>query len=396
MKFRLLVFVVLAAALAANGCKSSSSAPPTVCPDCANREVLQAEGALSSGNYALADSYYRQAVAHDAGNKKAQAGVAVTGLFLVGSDAEVARVLGSIGLPVAPLMAGRGAAAALLRSAVRARPGASSMRQQALRAFARAGQDPALFSDVQNVIKTHVLPQLQEIENRLQILEGIADFSYIVTVRVGTQTQSIEIDRGDIYVLDALVNLVQGSLGPLVAYNLDVPPSGSTDESLLAPGSSFGLLRADGTAQLASAYGSLLLVKTRFDQAVASIRAETDDQSDDIIPIAVLDTPEFASLELGVADFDGTLRGSITVSATDALGAPFPLLLHAGGVYVPPIVDLKTKLPAHTFDLQHQLVISSPLTFPDPAINGIFPDMTNERWRSLLGTPVMPAAIARR
>src|SRR5204863_4301723 len=121
---------------------------------------------------------------------------------------------------------------------------------------------------------------------------------------------AIEVDLGEVLALDAVINSIQGVLGPIVAYDFDVPP-GATNQELLDPASKFGKLMPDGAAQLAAAHLNLALSFTRFNAAVAEIHAETDDQSDDAIPLAALQTQDFADFATGFAQAEQALSGTV-------------------------------------------------------------------------------------
>ena len=130
-------------------------------------------------------------------------------------------------------------------------------------------------------------------------------------------------------------------------------------------------------------------------ERAASLAAETDDQSDDLIPQAFLDTQAYQDLQNGVTQVASTLEAAVPISVTDYTGQPFALDLYAGRFFVPAIEDLKTKFPNHTFDVNGDPQLTGPITFPDPTINGIFPDMTNDRWRAVTGLNVMAARTPR-
>jgi hypothetical protein len=398
MKVSWLGSALLLVAVAQLGCSKSDS--PDTCSNCANQLVDQAGVALANGDYQAANAKYLAAVGNDPRNLRAQTGVALTGVYLIQNDPEVVRILNTT-LPAprpAPNLKSKPASFMRLLAA---NPGVDlgpdAMRARVLRAFSLAATDPVALSDVQNVIVTHVLPRLQDAENRLNLVEADPTFSYPVAVQVGGNLETLDVDLGEIYTLDALLNVVQGSLGMLAAYDFDVPHSdyaSAPQDSLLAPGTSFGALHPTGAAQLSGALSNLLLVKVRFDQAAGSIAGETDDQSDDAIPKDVLTTQEYADFQTQVDRADHALRGPIAIELTDYLGSPFAAGVNISRIFVPAIADLKTKLPAHTFDSNHFLVVSDPLTFDDPTFNGIFPDMTNARWQALVG-PVGPALAQR-
>ena len=125
--------------------------------------------------------------------------------------------------------------------------------------------------------------------------------------------------------------------------------------------------------------------------------AETDDQSDDIIPQSWLTTQGFTDLHDAVAQVYTSLNSPVTITVNDYSMQPMDLQIQIGRFFVPAITDLKPKFPALVF-YGTGPEIAMPITFPDPTINGIFPDMTNVRWRQLTGitaaSRLAPRAVA--
>ena len=89
----------------------------------------------------------------------------------------------------------------------------------------------------------------------------------------------------------------------------------------------------------------------------------------------------------------GGASGPVSTSVDDYLGNPFAIQIDVSRFFSPAIGDLKTKLPALIFS-GGEPDISVPITFTDPQINGIFPDMTNARWQELTG--LVNPTVARR
>src|SRR2546427_79526 len=86
-----------------------------------------------------------------------------------------------------------------------------------------AADDPPAISEVQYVVKTKVMPKLAYAEARLNKIEQQPGFVFKIAPDVTGEPDSIEVDLGDILILDSVINGVQGWLGLLVSYNFDVP-----------------------------------------------------------------------------------------------------------------------------------------------------------------------------
>jgi len=405
---RLIPFVLLAALIAfASGCSKSSTKPSTDPSGSAN-DTNQGNQDLANGDYSSANGHYKDAIAKDPSNTSAQFGAAVTEVFLLQDDPEIQGVAGQFDVlqrPVTPVTHTRTErAAALSQRIARLRadvggtytPGRTG--RMTLRMMTLAADHPDSISKIQAIIKTKVLPKLAYAEARLNIIEAASDFVMLIPPVVTDAPDTIEIDKTEVYVLDAVLNNVQGWLGLVVAYNFDVE-NGDFEhvnaESLFTPGTDWATLNTGGHAELAAAKANFLNVKTRFDDASAYLAAETDDQSNDLIPQEWLTSQDYADLQNGINQIAATLNGAVDVpDVNDANGQPFALQLYLGRFFVPGIDDLKTVFPALTFT-NNEPDIATPITFDDPTIDGIFPDMTNPRWQQLTGLTGPPPAVAR-
>lgn len=384
------------------GCGSGKNPSAPIDPEGAATEAQAGDQALAGGDIAGANQHYRNALAKDPNNAQANIGAAVTELYMVQSDPQVDSLVRELGGPPPPTPL-RGSSLESSRSArLLQRLGLSgngafdpiANGQLVGRAFLRGAEDPPMLSRVQQIIKIKVMPKIQYVEHRLNLVESHPEWRYFVPPAVSDAADTLELDLGEVYALDALVNSVQGWLGILVAYNFDVPaPFDSVDaESLLTAGTDFGTLWLDGRAQLSAAHSNFMASKTRLDQAIAFINAETDDQADDVIPKAALQEPGFLSFKEDFDKVHTSLSTPVDVEVRNYQGQPMTIQILIGNFFTNPIQDWKTKLPDHTFS-NHEPVITDPITFPDPLFNGIYPGMTNETWRAIIG-PVNPPPVA--
>ncbi len=406
MKRVLALVVALALAGLMAGCGSDDKSNP-LNPGQSQAETDAGNSALAAGDYAAANAHFKNAIAANPGNSQAQFGAAVTEVFLLQADPDI-QSLGNVfalsrtgPMPIGHTRTARRVALAQRIEATRASVGGQytpeRMGLATARLFALAADDPDSLSDIQAIVRAKVMPKLQYAEDRLTAAEADPNFLMLLPPAITDLPDTLEIDKTELYMLDAVINGVQGWLGMFVAYNFDVEGMDfdhAEPESLLAPGTAFAALNTGGAIQLASAKGDFLKLVDRLDAAAAYLAAETDDQADDLIPKDVLTTPEFTDFQDGVDQVYSALNGAITITVDDANGQPFDLQLNIGRFFVPAIADLKTKLPNHTF-VPGDVQIDNPITFPDPVINGIFPDMTNARWQQLSGLTGPVAVRAR-
>jgi hypothetical protein len=274
-----------------------------------------------------------------------------------------------------------------------------------VRMLALADNEPDSVSEIQAIVRTKVMPRLQYAEDRLNAAEASADFRMFIDPAVTGLPDTLEIDKTELYLLDSVINGVQGWLGILVAYNFDVENSDFEHvnaESLLTPGTAWATLHPTGHLSLAQAKNDFETVKARFDAASTYLANETDDQSNDLIPQEWLASQDFADLQGGVDQMYAALTGPVTVPVRDANDQPFDIQIDIGRFLVPGIDDLKKALPEHTFE-SGELKPVTPITFSTatgyggPTVYGIFPDMTDARWQQLTGLtgPVALRALSR-
>jgi hypothetical protein len=396
---------VLLLALFAWGCGSDSSNPtsPTD-PAGAAAEAAAGDQALADGDVAGANTHYKAALAKDPDNAQANIGAAVTEVALLQSDSEIdslIRIAGGIGgFPV------RGGDLEAARSPVLRVMAFGDTRFapfSPVKAVARlttlGTDDPPLLSDVQRAIRLKVMPKLAYAEARLNVVELHPTWRYLVPPAVTDQPDTVELDLGEVYALDAVINAVQGWLGIAISYDFDVPSGGPVNaESLLANGTDFGTLHTDGALQLLAARSNFMVAKSRLDAAVAFIAGETDNQENDVIPQSALADPQFQQWREQFNQVQSSLSSPITVPVNDYQNIERMVSIELGKFFTNSIADFKTKLPDHTFDLNHEPVVTDPITFPDPEFNQIFPEMTNEAWRQLIGpvNPPPPTLVSRR
>lgn len=402
---KLLRLFSLAAFLVLAGCGSDSKNPTEPDPVGAQNEVNSANEALEAGDYESANTHFKAAIAKDPTNVQAQIGAGVTEVYLLQNDPEVSDIVNSVpqNFPVRTRPSFLPEATAKRLRTIGFASGPSYDPVFDVRAtvnlMARAATDPPALSEIQRVIRTKVMPKIQYVEDRLNVVEARGNFVLKIPPAQTHEPDTLEIDLGDVYVLDATINNIQGCLGVLVAYNFDLPSYEHVNaESLLAEGTDFGTLHpVVGALSLSNAQANFLRVKTQFDLAVASINAETDPQDDDLIPKSAIESPEFANLQEAIDKLTEALTGPVMVpDAKTYNNEPFEMQIDISRFFSPPIDDLKTEFPHHAFDDNGEPYPTNPLTFDDPTLNGIFPDMTNERWQLLVGPVGPPPVMARK
>jgi hypothetical protein len=178
--------------------------------------------------------------------------------------------------------------------------------------------NPEAVALLQTTIDAVVIPRLNQ---SISYMENVlSDNSFSFTISLGDTT--IEIDRGDAYLLSGAMYAMRGSLKILNAYRYSVPgATGLAD--YMNPNVILPLVRtqdlSDGpflklrnTSLLPAAKSDLLTAVDYAGRGIQSIKAETDDQSNDLV------TPQV------IADIESQVITG--VSATDN---PIPALSQA-------------------------------------------------------------------
>ena len=415
-RFAALLALSLALTLAVVGCGGDPAKKVVGPGGDPTAELNAAFTALQNNNLSQANLHFKNAISVDPNNGQANLGAAVTEIAILSDDPEVAELLdlldaASTEIPIAGSVPLRSPRAPLFRQSVPESPRAAAMRHVGLPSSSRfnvltSGQrlfgflmksaiDPGPISRLQQIVRNKVLPKLAYVEARLNVVEALPGFTMLLPTAVTGLSYELEIDTGDVLVLDAVVNLVQGTAEILVSYNADVPSYQSVNvESLLTtPGSEFATLYPDGEMQLSNARLDWLAAVATMDQGVTSILAEVDPQDNDLILAEVFGTPgEIADLRYQLARLDDALNGPVYVQFVNWYGQADSVQIDASAFFTSPIQDLKEFLPDHTFDVAHEFVTDVPLNFPQPTFNGILPGMTNDRIRYLLG--IVQVAVA--
>ncbi|RKY62518.1 MAG: hypothetical protein DRP95_01430 [Candidatus Latescibacterota bacterium] len=409
--------------------------------------------ALKELDLTYARDLYREAVELDPSNSRAHFGMAVTELLMLLQNERVQEVMDSLSYYLEKFPVGSPVDAAV-RSPI-------AFYRMAKRAWPPGSAKLAVFkvSDVQKVVEEEVLPAIGRVLKHLEEVEKDPEFKiYVPTESLKPAVKgmaegmkegefpplpppevpdvdSVEVDLGEVYVLDAQVRLFRALLLILTAYNLDFDYEGSYEffnvesDSLklaylyyLDRNSSFLTLRSEDNPSKAK--DDILTALGKFEDAVAFIRSEDDPQEDDLIAkkdLEALDeeispdeeTPEFLRDVETIEDLISKVRKLVTEPIPvredfDHDGEDEELLVNLSVWFDHPPKDLKALLPYHKWNPENfgndnffdDLVLTDaqlnplgmgdpPFVLPDPSFGGIFPQFTsNEEFLSFFGLPL--------
>ena len=220
--------------------------------------------------------------------------------------------------------------------------------------FRMAVSDPPTFGDIQQVIEQFFLPRLDYALERFEIVDDHADYSFIISPKMQGDLAAtpVEFDLTELFVLEAFVNIIRSFASVAVAYT--VGPSAYDSAAVvefLSQGSGFLSLRNAGATQMGKAKETALTASLKLDAAVDFLRAETDDQSDDIITIQVgeLTEADLDEIKLATADFRTDFENGISLTDDwNGDGSLTDLTFNFGALFDNPVSDFKSLAPAYS------------------------------------------------
>ena len=264
-------------------------------------------------------------------------------------------------------------------------------------------------SYLQNVIEKYLIPVLDDVLRAAGRVESSDDGSLKVTA----DGETYEIDKGEVYIFDASVNLLRAYCYMMCIYDMDLFTSDaqkdyswidtlvnnddhrktvfsiSGDTLYGVEMSSGGMKNATIAVEMLyynledresfltirkpfheAAYTCLRAVPAKIKSGLAAIRAETDDQSDDILKIEMIDSANSEMLDLSgeirdegfsagfaehfssidkLMDFiNELLSGPVTFDEV-LDGKQVALKVNLSAIYTNPVEDLRTLLPRYTW-----------------------------------------------
>ncbi len=362
-------------------------------------------------DFSTSNALFKEALALDAANLDANFGAGLTELLVFSQDAEVQAVfdawdafletgsafvaedLGSSAMSLGSLLPGA------LRQSPFQTLNEKEMAYSYLNLFKLVVSDPPTIRDIQDVIEIVFLPSLDYALERFDVVDDSSTYSFIITPKMQGDLleDPVEFDLTEVYVLEVAMNLLRSFCSVAVAYN--VGPSAYDSAAViefLSQGSGFLSLRTpNGATQMAAAKQSLLDASSSLDNAVSFLKAETDDQSDDIITIDPADVAELDSITKYNAEFRDSLETGLTLTEDwdgDGPLGPEPLTFNFGSLFDNPIQDFKSLLPAYTVTVGRdtayeygnwqQMDITGIVVIVNVPADGYYRYHRNHRWDS--------------
>lgn len=243
--------------------------------------------------------------------------------------------------------------------------------------------NPPLISEVQDVVRRKVIPAINYAIDRMSFVQGDPNYYFKVTplMQGSPDADTLEMDMTEIKALHAGLLTLRSTFRILTAYNMDVPNYSATSiVQVLNIPSSF--LTLYSTHELGGARTDIMEAADTLISAIHFLWAETDPQDNDIIKIdtSFLDSNDFNEIENRLQDIKQGLISNVTLRDVNDYGDSVTVSLK--NFFTNPIQDFKIKMPDYVVLLKRTDCGDKPVwkflntTFPDPAFNGIFPDIT--------------------
>ena len=342
MKFRYFSYfmiVVLLFAVSITGCAETQKVDVA-------QTLSNARDKLIAGDYDGAYQDYLSALSGDPSDAEANFGAGLLGLLNVAVDEDTRSVAEEYGWTLPTTL--------------------NELLTSGATPSANASPEPQVIpSEVQDYIEDTLIPALSTVLGRLAVVESNPDFIFIVSSDMSGGDAEREIDLGEIYALDVFASLLKGMLHFVVSYNWDSTESNPLDDP------DFGTLRSNGATHMTSAMNSYARAMNKWIAGINFIDAETDDQSNDVIP-KFTNELEKDDMLLSLNQFKDSLENGDTTIDLMSM--------------VSPVVDYKDYFSSPVTDWKDYYVedansdgVFSENEFPagyDFTLSGLFPELT--------------------
>ncbi len=245
------------------------------------------------------------------------------------------------------------------------------------------------FSELQDFIEAEVVPALDYADGNLTQFED-QDCVVLLNIEMEGRREEveIEIDATDALLMHAPLDVLQAVFYIAVSYNVD-REEGQTLQYLIDDDESDFLTLRPGD-NMASAYSELLEMHDHLSEGASSLANETDPQDTDLFT----NTDDEGWIPLGAGFADSlsfiadeileALESGLVFNPANDTGNPaapdIDILVDLEEFFADPLDPITDYFPAHTWSDPESMVVTQPITFPDPTFSDITPDMTNEYW----------------
>ncbi|MDI6792466.1 MAG: hypothetical protein QME81_06315 [bacterium] len=383
------------------------------------------------------NSLFKEALEKDPNNPEANLGAAITEILLLGEDTEIKEAIEKLQAWLESF--GGSFMGSPIFMAKRLQ---TSQKGKAMSAFDVLEDKPPTMSELQDIIKNKVLPEIDYIIKRLEVVENSSwesttyevtldseaikdfisssfDYSEMFDSEDGEDAEGIideilagfsrdgevnvEIDKTDVYVYNGMLQLFKSVLSGFCAWNLDIvyedfedPEKTKTAVMKIiekqSPYKKFLTLK--DSEMLKTAGNSLDASAAKLLTAMDLLENETDDQQNDLIPQPDTYDEVWEKVKHALNQVRDALKGPTTIDFTyyDPEADIPELKINLDAFYfTSQIQDLRDYIipavekwpwdPPYSEEPEFKDIDGDGLTpdWNDPTFNGILPEMTNEK-----------------
>ena len=261
----------------------------------------------------------------------------------------------------------------------------------------KAMSDPPTVAEMQAVLRDHFVPRIDYALERLAVVETNTGFEFPISGKMQGDPglSPVVLDLTEVYVMDAMLRSIKAGVDQFLVYQFNLPSytTKAAVEALQPNNTTFFTLAPDGLTRAAGIHTNLLTLISRLRSGIAFLKAESDDQGDDIIKKGSSADMDTVDSYLARATTWLTSTQTVEVRDADTDGNNYTLQINLQSFFTNPPQNPKQQwLPAYTVDSSASGDIIwrwtdqtyDAFTFPDPTLSGIFPNMTNTTLKRLM------------
>ncbi|MBN1398131.1 MAG: hypothetical protein JXA06_08900 [Bacteroidetes bacterium] len=360
---------------------------------------IQDPSDLDQVNFIQANQYYKDAVSKLPNDPGANFGAGLTEILMIYADPAVNSMVkrwDSVAL-------GKNSRTSFFRFGIPTGTKDMSVPTQALAKnvttiIKAAAADPPLIGEMQTLMRDNILPHIEYALARFAVVESNPDFEFTISGKMqgDPNLDSLMLDNTEIYIMDGVLMGIKAVVEQFLVYRFDLTDysTESLIQALQPNNTSFFYLASDGQARSMSVLADVKGMIGKFKSAINFLKAETDNQADDVIKIGTSGdrTVPMEDIDTTIVYLDKALNfltstQSLSLEGADSEGNDYTITLNISQLYNNPPQNPKTAwFPAYTLDstdtgeIQFDFVSQTyeSLTFPDPTFSGLIVGIKNE------------------
>ncbi len=219
--------------------------------------------------------------------------------------------------------------------------------------IAQLDSDIVTIGEIRELVINTILPKLNVVIDRLNIVTSYSEFVFIVTPEMqgDPNEDQLEIDLTEVYATLTGLEVVNALLNQMFAYNYEF--SEYTQDEMLAaltPGSDFLALYDNGAGMMATSHRSWTLAVNHLDNGINFLQNETDDQSNDVIKIDPYDGITADEIDSALVYIE-LCREALTTGTEIVIDGDETLTLNLDQFFNNPVSDYKTIFPEYSVEV---------------------------------------------